>query len=236
MKLGAAWCFGLNGISYIAVIFTLLMIKPRFVPSNTGESVLDSMRMGINFIREREGMRSLIALAFLATLLSYPLITFLPVVARTVFHGGANIFTLFLCFSGVGSVTGALLIAGIGAQKGQAQRSLTVMLLLGALISAFGLSRNLILSTALIFAAGASLMVVFTLNTSLVQSSVGDAVRGRVMSVYNVSFRGGMPLGSLAGGFLIKESSASALMIGNGVLLVLLALYFLSARGKLSKL
>lgn len=236
VKLGATWCFGLNGISYIAVIISLLMIHPKFVPEKTTESVIQSMRDGINFMRNREGMKGLIALAFLASFLSYPLLTFLPVMARTVFHGGPNTFTLLLCFSGVGSITGALMVAGFQSQRGQARRSLAVMLLLGMLIAAFGASRNLILSIAFVFAAGASLMVVFTLNTSLVQFYVADAMRGRVMSVYNLSFRGGMPLGSLISGLLIKQTSAAAIMIWNGLLMILLALYFLLAQRKLTKL
>src|SRR5579884_1362753 len=106
-KLGAAWCFSLNGISFIAVIASLLAIQPQFVPAKTNESVLASMREGILFLRKRQGMSSLVALGFLATLLSYPLITFLPVMARDVFHGGSNTFTLFLCVSGIGSIAGA---------------------------------------------------------------------------------------------------------------------------------
>jgi predicted MFS family arabinose efflux permease len=236
VKLGPAWCFGLNGISFVAVIFTLLMIRPHFVPTSSGESVIQSMREGIDFLRRREGMGSLVGLAFLATLLSYPLITFLPVMARDVFHGGANTFTLFLCVSGVGSITGALLVAASQNQMGHARQSLVVMLLLGVLIAGFGLSRNLALSTVLVFGAGASLMVVFALNSSLVQLHVSDAMRGRVMSVYNVAFRGGMPLGSVISGLLIKQTSAPSIMTGNGVLVVVLALYFLLVQRKLSKL
>lgn len=229
-KLGASWCFTLNGISYIAVIYSLLIIRPQFVPEKTKESVMQSMRQGIGFIRHRGGMLSLVMLAFFATLLSYPLITFLPVMARDVFHGGANTFTLFLCLSGAGSVTGALIVASSQSHTGQAKRSLLVMLLLGALITAFGLSRNLGVSTALVFAAGASLMIVFALNSSLVQLYVADSMRGRVMSVYNVAFRGGMPFGSLISGLLIHQTSAPAIMAGNGILVVLLAMYFLFIR------
>ena len=235
-KLGAAWCFTLNGISFIAVIVSLLMIRPGFVPEKTGESVIRSMRNGIDFLRKREGMGSLVALAFLMTFLSFPLITFLPVMVRDVFHGGSNTFTLFLCLSGIGSITGALLVAGSDNQVGHAQRSLVVMVLLGILIAGFGLSRSLVLSTVLLFGAGAALMVVFALNSSLVQLYVSDAMRGRVMSVYNVAFRGGMPLGSVISGLLIKRTSAPAIMIGNGVLVVMLALYFLFVQRKLSKL
>jgi predicted MFS family arabinose efflux permease len=235
-KLGAAWCFSLNGLSYIAVIITLLMIKPKFVPQGSSESVLDSMLEGINFLRNREGMISLVFLAFLLTLLSYPLITFLPVMATTVFHGGPNTFTVFLCLSGLGSITGALVIAGMQARPRQARRSLFVMLMLGSLMFGFGISKYLALSTALIFGAGACLMIVFALNSSLVQLHVDDKMRGRVMSVYNVAFRGGMPMGSLISGFLIKSISAPAIMAGNGILVVVLGLYFLLVQRKVTKL
>jgi predicted MFS family arabinose efflux permease len=92
------------------------------------------------------------------------------------------------------------------------------------------------LTTASIYLAGALLMVVFTLNTSLVQSYVTDAMRGRVMSVYNVAFRGGMPIGSVICGYLIEKSSVPIVMAGNGVLIVILALYFLFVQKKLAKL
>jgi predicted MFS family arabinose efflux permease len=236
VKLGAFWCFTLNGISYLAVIATLLAIRPHFVPPATQMPVIQSMREGIDFLRKREGMASLVVLAFGITLLSYPLITFLPVMARDVFHGGANTFTLFLCLSGAGSVTGALLVAGSASQSGQARKSLIVMAVLGIVITAFGLSRVLAASAVLVFVSGSLLMIVFALNTSMVQLYVSDAMRGRVMSVYNVAFRGGMPLGSLVSGLLIKQTSAPAIMAGNGLLVVVLALYFLLAGKKLSKL
>jgi len=219
----------------VAVIFSLLMIRTRFVPEKTTESVIESMREGIRFMRRREGMVSLVALAFLLTLLSYPLITFLPVMARDVLHGGSNTFTLLVCLSGAGSVTGALLVAGVQDRIGQAKHALLIMVLLGTLLAGFGVSKNLPLSAVLLFGAGAALMIVFASNTSLVQLHVTDSMRGRVMSVYNVAFRGGMPFGSLFSGLLIKETSAPVTMIANGLLVIALALYFLVQR-RLSKL
>jgi predicted MFS family arabinose efflux permease len=234
-KLGAAWCFGLNGVSFAAVIVTLLMIRTKFVPAKVEISVIQSMKEGIQFIRKREGMTSLVALAFLLTLFSFPLITFLPVMAHQVLHGGANVFTLLLCFSGAGSVTGALAIASL-KNKRQAKLSLFVMALLGVLIAAFGLSRNIFLSIAMVFAAGGCLIVVFAVNLSVVQLRVEDAMRGRVMSVYNVAFRGGMPIGSAVCGFLIARTSAPSVMVLNGVFVVICALYFLLIDRKLLKL
>ena len=235
-KLGAFWCFALNGVSFLAVIFSLLMIRVTFIPEQKEASVIESMHEGLRFIRHGEGMTSLVALAFFLTLLSFPLITFLPVMARDVLHGDSGTFTLFLCLSGAGSVIGALLIAGSQNRLGQAKRALLVMLLLGVLIAGFGFSRSLVLSTILVFAAGASLMIVFASNLSLVQLRVSDAMRGRVMSVYNVAFRGGMPFGSLISGLLIKKTSAPAMMIANGLLLVALALYFLLGQRRILKL
>jgi sugar phosphate permease len=98
---------------------------------------------------------------------------------------------------------------------------------LGGLIAGFGLSSSRPLSTALLFAGGAAMMIVFALNSSLVQAYVGDAMRGRVMSVFNVALRGGMPMGSLLSGFLIKSTSAPVVMQVNGVLMGVLGIGFL---------
>lgn len=236
VKLGAFWCFFLNGISFLAVIASLLSIKPTFVPAGGGTSVLNSMKQGIDFMRRREGMLSLIMLAFLITMLAYPLTALLPVLAKKVFNGSANIFTLFLCISGAGSVTGALLVAGQSARSGQARSSLQALAVLGVTIAVIGLSPFLPLTTGAIFMSGALMMVVFALNTALVQSHADDAMRGRVMSVYNVAFRGGMPIGSLICGYLVEKSSISHVLAGNGILVVILALYFLFIQKKLTKL
>lgn len=236
VKLNASWCFSLNGISYLAVIASLLSIRTNFIPPKTARSVLDSMREGVQFLWSREGMVGLVSIGFLLTLLSYPLITFLPVLARNVFHREADTFTLFLCLSGGGSVVGALAVAAMHSQRGQAKRSLAVMLLLGALITAIGFSRNLALTCVLIFFCGLLLMIVFALNSSLVQSHTTDSLRGRVMSVYNLAFRGGMPMGSLLSGLLMSRTSAPATMAVNGLIIVVLAICFLITGRKLSKL
>ena len=83
---GAEWCFGLNALSFVAVIFSLYMIKVSFTPAKSTEPMLQSMGKGIDFIRQKPGMDSLILLAFGMTLLGIPLLTFLPVFAREVLH------------------------------------------------------------------------------------------------------------------------------------------------------
>jgi predicted MFS family arabinose efflux permease len=234
--LGAAWCFGLNGISFVAVIFSLIAISVPFVPAKSSVSVLGSMKEGLNAIRHRPGMTGMIALAFWMAMLSYPLSTFLPVFARDVLHGDSMTFTFLLSAYGAGSVVGALIVAASHKQKGLARQSLLVMIVLGAFISAFALSRHFPFSIVMMFGAGIALMIVFALNSSIVQTYVSDALRGRVMSVYNVAFRGGMPIGSLICGALIKETSAPVIIAGTGVLVCLLSVYFLAVDRQVAKL
>ena len=230
--LGASWCFSLNGISFVAVIISLMIIRPRFVPTKSGESVLHSMKEGFRFIRKQGTMEALIVLAFLMTLLAFPVVVFLPVFARDVFHGGPNLYTIFLVCSGIGSICGALIVAGSRHQR-QGLATLLLLIVLGALITGFALSRSLVLSCVLIFFSGAALLSVFATISSLVQMITSDNMRGRVMSIYNVAFRGGMPFGSLIVGALIHRFTAPAVLAWNGALLVLLALYFLIVQRKI---
>jgi predicted MFS family arabinose efflux permease len=236
LVLGASWCFSLNGISFIAVIISLLIIHPHFVPTKSRESVLTSMQEGIHFIRQQSAMVALIVLAFSMTLLAFPLIVFLPVFAKDVFHGGPNLYTILLVCSGIGSICGALLVAAAGKHKYMGRSVLLMLMALGALISGFALSRRLVLSCILIFFAGAMLLAVFTSIGSLVQMIAPDNMRGRVLSVYNVAFRGGMPVGSLVVGALVREFTAPVVLTWNGILLTILGLYFLFVQRKVATL
>src|SRR6266478_4993667 len=169
--LGYAWCFSLNGLSFIAVIISLALLRIKFIPEKSGVSVLTSMKQGFGFIRNQGAMVALIMLTCL-----------------------------------------------------------------GALIAAFALSTSVALSCVLLFLAGIALIAVFTLIQSLVQLITGNEMRGRVMSVYNVAFRGGMPIGSLLTGWLVPRYTAPVVLAVNGTLLFLLGLYFLMAQRRVAEL
>lgn len=235
-KLGAVWCFGLNGISFLAVIASLIMVKPMFTPQVSRESLLDSMKQGIGFVRNQGAMTALVALAFLMTMLGIPMIVFLPVMAKQVFNSGPGGYTLLLSLSGAGSVCGALLVAAFGHTQNKGLKSLLTLVVLGALMIGFALSKTLWLSAALIFVAGAALVAVFAMISSLVQLITTDTMRGRVMSVYNVAFRGGMPIGSLASGRLTEVFSAPIVLACNGALLAVLGIYFLVGQRRVASL
>jgi predicted MFS family arabinose efflux permease len=235
-KLNATWCFGLNGISFLAVILSLYVIHAGFVPARSTEPILQSMKQGIAFIKTKAGLNSLIVLAFCMTLFAIPLLTFLPVFAREVFHGDEETFTRLLICSGAGSICGALTVAALGKTKRQGRIALTALIVLGALIAGFSFSKSILLSSVLIFCSGAALISVFAMIQSLVQAITADEMRGRVLSVYNVAFRGGMPIGSLLLGKLIPVFTVSLTMAGSGVILAALGLYFLLVHRRIATL
>ncbi len=235
-KLGAVWCFTLNGASFLAVIVSILLLKMTFVPKKTEASLLDSMKQGIGFIRTKPAMMSLIALAFIMTALAVPMITFLPVFAKDIFRQGPTVFTLFLSVSGAGSVTGALIVAALGNMKHKGRVALFMLICLGAGIASFSLSTSVALSCVFLFVSGSAMIAVFATISSLVQLITSNEMRGRVMSIYNVAFRGGMPFGSLTTGWLVPIFSAPSVLAVNGVLLAVLAIYFLSVERKVAAL
>jgi MFS family permease len=149
-----------------------------------------------------------------------PLITLLPVFVQKVFHLGVAEYSRMMVFQGMGAVVGALIVAWMGRYPRMAATALAVQVGLGAVIVGFALSRALPLSYALLFVGGIGQLVVFSLANSLVQLMVPNEMRGRVMSIYMMAFRGGMPLGSLTAGYLANVFSAPAVLAANGVLMM----------------
>jgi MFS family permease len=231
-RLGPAWCFYFNGISYIAVMITLWLVKSRYTPKKSTESVMSSMKEGFRFIQSKPFMKTLIAIGFLITMLGIPLLTFLPVFAKDVFHQGAGGFTMMLEVTGAGSIAGALLVATFHQGRNKWQLAVLNLILLGVMMAGFALSTHLLLSYVLLFFCSVALMSTFSLVNSLVQEILTDEMRGRVMSVYNMAFRGGMPFGSLISSFYVKPYGAPIVVAVNGVLMACLGLYFLVVRKK----
>ena len=235
-RIGETWCFGLNAASFIAPIIALLLISTRFQPKPAKESVFTSLKLGIKFVRSHESMTALIVLAFAMTALSMPLRTYIPVYVNDIFHAGPRIYGDLLSLMGVGSICGSLAIASLGNAAGKGRRALVMLLFLGAAISGFAISRSLVVSCAVLVLFGFSLMAVFASVSSLVQLITTDEMRGRVMSVYNCAFRGGMPLGNLVSGWMVPMFTAPVVLTANGVLLIAVALYFLLVHRRVTAL
>jgi MFS family permease len=227
LAFGTAACFALNGLSFVVVIIALMSLQVRHIRPAERKPILHELRGGLSYARNQPAIVSLTVLAFLTTFLGLPLLTFLPVFAREIFHGDVGAYTQMMAYSGSGAVVGALVIAWLGRFKHMGLTLLLIQCAFGALIAAFALSRVWWWSALLLFLTGAALIAVFSLTASLVQLIVPDNLRGRVVSIYMVAFRGGMPLGSLAGGYAASLSSAPQVLAVNGALVSFVAVYFL---------
>jgi predicted MFS family arabinose efflux permease len=235
-RLGEKWCFGLNAVSFLAPVISLSIISARFMPEVTGESMMDSLKQGFQFIWRHGSMVGLIILAFLMTFLSMPMRTYIPVFVKDIFHRGPETYGNLLSLMGVGSIFGSLGVASLGNISRKGQFALAMLIFLGAGIAGFSLSKALPVSYVMLVLVGASMMAVFATMTSLVQLIITNEMRGRVMSVYNFAFRGGMPMGNLVSGWLVPAFTAPIVLGVNGFLLILVALYFLLVQRRVAAL
>jgi predicted MFS family arabinose efflux permease len=235
-KLGEQWCFGLNALSFLAPIISLSMITARYLPEKTTESIFGSLKQGIKFVRKQGSMEALIILAFCMTALSMPMRTYIPVFVKDFFHRGPETYGNLLSLMGIGSICGSLIVAGMGNIRNKGRVALMTLISLGAGITGFSFSRSLPLSYAMLVLVGASMMAVFATVTSLVQLIATNEMRGRVMSVYNCAFRGGMPMGNLLSGWLVPMFTAPVVLGVNGLALILIAVYFLLVERRVAAL
>ena len=224
---GTAMCFVLNGLSFLVVIVAILSLTIQHTRPAERNPILHELNVGLAYVRSEPAIIALTVLASLTTFLGLPLLTFLPIFARDIYHGDVERYSQMMAFSGAGAVCGALVVAWLGRFKHMGLTLLSVQFAFGLFITAFALCRIGWLSNLLLFLAGSALIVVFSMTASLVQLIVPDHMRGRVVSVYMVAFRGGMPLGSLWGGYAASLTSAPFVLAINGGLVSLVGLYFL---------
>ena len=226
---GASVCFGINGLSFFAVIIALSIIRIPAVHQNLAASkgIFDEMKQGLSFVRRSPNLLLLTFLAFAGTFLGMPLFTMMPVVAKTIFKLGPRGLSLLQADYGVGSVLGALFVASSSYSLRKGRMALILQFAFAVTLASFGISRNLTASLVIAFVAGACIVGVVSLYSSLVQLATGDAMRGRVLSIFMLAFRGGMPLGSLMAGYIAQRWSITVALVVNGIVLAIVALVFI---------
>jgi MFS family permease len=226
---GMVACFGLNGVSFLFVIAAILALHITHVPPTGTSRLRDQLKGGLQYVRQQPQLVTLTLLGFIAAFLGFPLLTFLPIITKDVFQQDVALYTRFMTIAGLGAVLGALVVAWIGKHRHMGLMLLIVQALLGLVAVSFSLSRTLWLSQLLLFAGGALLVMCFSMTTSLVQLLAPHELRGRVVSIYMVAFRGGSPLGGLISGWLVTQiGSAPYVLALNGGLLTLVALTVLT--------
>jgi MFS family permease len=233
---GPVLCFALNGLSFLAVIVSLYLIRPTFRPLKTDDSVLKGLKKGLEFVWSRQGLWQLNLLGFISTFCGIPLMTLLPMYAIDIFQVGSTGLSRMMTISGIGSVLGALMFASLKDIKSRGKLTLGFQLAMALMIATFALSRNLWLSYVALFLAGLCLLMLFTSITSMVQLRITEEMRGRATSIYMLAFRGGMPFGSLLAGTLASRFSPSMALLTLSALLGASALGFLVSKSSVKRL
>jgi MFS family permease len=206
---GEGWCFLLNGVSYLAVIAGLFMMRiEKSKPVHDGAAPLEKLREGFRFARQTKPIRALLVLLGVVSFMALPFSVLMPIFAVRILHGGASAYGTLMGAVGVGAMFGALVIAmraqlrGLGNVVAYSAAGLGVSLVL------FSASRWYWISFTMLVFCGFTMMMQFTATNTLIQAMVPDQLRGRVMSMYSMMFLGMSPLGSLLAGTMADHIGA----------------------------
>ena len=222
-----AACFSMNTLSFLVVIVALMSLHIKHLPAARTQRMMEELRHGLSFVRKDRSIMALMVLGAATTFFGLPMMTLMPVFAKTVFASDVEGYSKLLAFSGAGAVVGSMVVAWRGRFPRMGLSTLLVEVALGILLTLVAMSRSLHATYLLLFVTGVALMIAISTIMSLVQLIAPDDMRGRVMSIYLVAFRGGMPLGSLISGYFASVSSASTVLAVNGIMLTLVSIYFL---------
>lgn len=226
---GEGWCFLIDGISYFAVIASLLLMRIRPMKSQrTRASVVEQMREGWDYVRTFVPIRTILLLFSLVSLMGYSYMVLMPIFAGLVLHGGAHTLGWISAASGGGALTSAISLTLRKSVAGLPRMLQIATAVLGIGLILFGLSHSLWPSMILMYFAGFGMMQCASVSNMVVQSLVSEDKRARVMSYYTTAFFGSAPVGSLMAGSLAERIGAQHTVMVTGAFCLLGALWFSS--------
>jgi MFS family permease len=225
--IGEGWCFFLNGISFLAVIIALLMMKLEKIEIRAGKgSPLQNFIQGFRFAMSDQPIRSALLLMSLMSMLGLQYSVFLPIFANDILHGGARALGLLMSFAGVGAVIGALHFAARTDYKGLVEWIAATSTTCAVGLVMFSQSRTFLLSAAMLLVVGFSTTSQLAATNTIVQGRVPDELRSRIMAVYATMFMGVQPLGALIAGGVAKRIGAPHALAAFGTACLLGSLYY----------
>jgi len=215
-RIGEGWCFLANGLSYIAVIVGLLLMRPpRPYYLGSSASPLEHFVEGFRFAWGNAPIRALLLLLGLVSLVGMPYTVLMPIFADRILHGGARGLGILMGATGVGALLGALTLATRQGVRGLSRWVAFSCAGFGLSLVLFALSRVFWLSTALLLPVGFCMMLEMSSSNTLIQSMVPDQLRGRVMAMYAMVFMGLAPFGALfAGASAERIGSPRTVIVG----------------------
>ena len=221
------WCFLVDGVSYIAVIASLLMMRiPHEQPQQTGATMMEQLRQGWVYVSGSVPIRSILLLFSILSLMGWPFMVLMPVFAAQVLHGGPHTLGFLMGAVGVGSLISALSLVLRKSVRGLLKMIPLAATVFGVGLISFGLSKNLWLSLPMMLVTGFGMMQGLTSSNTILQTLVDEEMRGRVMSYYTMAFVGMAPFGSLLAGALAHAIGAPRTVIVSGVACILGSLWF----------
>lgn len=224
---GEGGCFLIDGISYVAVIASLLMMKIQPVEvAPTADNLFRQMREGWDYVRSFSPIRTILLLFSIVSLMGYPYMVLLPIFAGQVFHGGAYTLGLLTAASGLGALISALSLAFRKSVVGLTRMIQMSSATLGLALILFGFSQQFALSLLLMGFAGFGMMQSISASNTVVQTLVPEDKRARVISYYAMAYFGSAPIGSLLAGALAQKIGAASTIIVTGTFCLLGSLWF----------
>ncbi|HQY90083.1 MAG: MFS transporter [Caldilinea sp.] len=200
---GSAWCFTFNGLSFLAVIISLLAMRIASERTVTDRrSPWQQLQSGLRYVAGKPEMKGLLMLSLAFSTFGIAYNTVLPAFADRILNGGAVGFGLLTAAAGIGAVTGAFLVATYGDRGQRGQWLFYAAMSFPVVLGMFALNRNFPAALLLAALLGVGFMLQFTLINTLLQTRVTNEMRGRVMSLYTLTFFGFTPFGNLALGAL----------------------------------
>ena len=233
---GEGWCFLIDGISYLAVILSLLLMEVR-VPQvrRAAESVGAELREGWRYVTGFPPVRNILLLLALVSFVGMPYTVLMPIFATRVLGGGAHTLGFLMGASGLGALASAAWLASRKSVRGLLRVIPAVAAIFGAGIIAFGFSRWLPLSLALLLVTGFGMMQQMAASNTILQTVTDEDKRGRVMSYFAMAFQGTMPFGSLIAGWAADRFGAPATLAIGGGLCLAGAAWFVSRMGEIRR-
>jgi MFS family permease len=220
-----AGCFFLNGLSFVAVVVALGMVHFKEA-AKYAHSVKDRRALwqdlidGFRYVRNRPRVFSLLLMSFVNSLFGAPYLTLIPIFARDIFHLGASGLAWMMGVAGGGAFCGALVLAYLGDFKRKGWSVLGGAFGFGVFLIAFAQATRLVWSLIFLFGVGFTVVTSVAVTNTLLQQLVTDEMRGRVMSMFILSFIGAMPIGNLLAGAVSHRFGAPFALAGGGVCII----------------
>jgi predicted MFS family arabinose efflux permease len=222
---GPAWCFTINGISFIAVIIALAMMEIKSVPAPASRPpAIQSIIEGFRYVRSERLVLTLVITVFILNVFGFGLVTLIPAWAVKILGGDVTTNGWLISARGAGAVIGGLAIAALSRRSFRGKMWAASSFLLPLVMAMFALSRWLPFSLIMLAGMGFSLIAILNNSNAMVQSRVPDDLRGRVMALYSLMLAGGGPIGSLLVGLVADHTSEPTVALVCAFVLLIFAL------------